>query len=67
MKFLIVLLFTIVAAWAYPSEDMYTTKFDGVDLKQILQSDRLTENYADCLLDIKTCPADGAELKSEYQ
>lgn len=70
MKFFIVSLFTIVgivAALAYPAEDKYTTKYDGVDLKQILQSDRLTENYVMCLLDEKPCPADGAELKSEYK
>lgn len=44
----------------------YTTRYDNVDLDQILRSDRLLKNYVNCLLDKGKCSPDGAELKREY-
>ncbi|KAJ8960215.1 hypothetical protein NQ318_003939 [Aromia moschata] len=41
----------------------YTTKYDNVDLDQIIKSDRLMKNYVDCLLDRGKCTPDGQELK----
>ncbi|CAH2266973.1 ejaculatory bulb-specific protein 3-like [Pararge aegeria] len=41
----------------------YTNKYDGVDLDQILSSDRLLNGYVNCLLDKGPCTADGKELK----
>ena len=43
----------------------YTSKFDNVELDQILKSDRLLRNYLNCLLDKGKCTPDGAELKSK--
>lgn len=45
----------------------YTTKYDNVDLDEILANDRLFSNYYKCLLDQGNCSPDGAELKSKYQ
>ncbi|KAJ8717274.1 hypothetical protein PYW08_005673 [Mythimna loreyi] len=41
----------------------YTTKYDGIDLDEILNNDRLLTNYVNCLMDNGPCTADGKELK----
>ncbi|XP_063918541.1 ejaculatory bulb-specific protein 3-like [Zophobas morio] len=41
----------------------YTTKYDDVDLDEIIKSDRLLKNYVNCLLEKGKCTPDGAELK----
>uniref|UniRef100_A0A182NU80 Chemosensory protein 1 n=1 Tax=Anopheles dirus TaxID=7168 RepID=A0A182NU80_9DIPT len=61
MKFFIVVALALVAAVA--AQDKYTTKYDGVDLDEILKSDRLFNNYYKCLLDTGRCTPDGNELK----
>ncbi|KAF7283888.1 ejaculatory bulb-specific protein 3-like [Rhynchophorus ferrugineus] len=43
--------------------DTYTTKYDNIDLDQILKSDRLLRNYLNCLLEKGKCTPDGSELK----
>lgn len=43
----------------------YTTKYDNIDIDQILSNDRLFTNYYNCLLDKGKCSPDGQELKSE--
>lgn len=52
----------IVCAVARP-EEKYTTKYDGVDLDEILKSDRLFNNYFKCMMDKGKCTPDGSELK----
>jgi len=42
---------------------IYTSKFDNVNLDQILRSDRLLNNYLKCLMDKGPCTPDAAELK----
>lgn len=58
----VVLLLVVVVGVAFGDE--YTSKFDNVDLDQILSSDRLLRNYMNCLLDKGKCTPDGIELKS---
>ncbi|CAB3234970.1 unnamed protein product [Arctia plantaginis] len=41
----------------------YTTKYDGIELKEILSNDRILTNYVRCLLDEGPCTPDGKELK----
>lgn len=41
----------------------YTTRYDNVDVGQILKSDRLFSNYYKCLMDEGRCTPDGQELK----
>lgn len=43
----------------------YTTKYDGIDLDEILNNNRLLTNYVKCLLEQGPCTADGSELKSK--
>lgn len=47
------------------ADEKYTTKYDNIDLDSILNSDRLLNNYVNCLLDVGSCTPDGKELKSE--
>uniref|UniRef100_A0A182JK44 Chemosensory protein 3 n=2 Tax=Anopheles atroparvus TaxID=41427 RepID=A0A182JK44_ANOAO len=61
MKFFVVVALALVAAVA--AQEKYTTKYDGVDLDEILKSDRLFNNYFKCLMDQGRCTPDGNELK----
>ncbi|CAK9829380.1 Allergen Tha p 1 [Anthophora retusa] len=60
MKVAIVFLAVLACALA---NEKYTTKYDNIDLDQILKSERLLNNYVNCLLDHGSCTPDGKELK----
>ncbi|XP_012287374.1 ejaculatory bulb-specific protein 3 [Orussus abietinus] len=60
MKVAVVLLVAVGCALA---AEKYTTKYDNIDLDQILKSDRLLNNYVNCLLEAGNCTPDGKELK----
>ena len=60
MKVAIVFLAVVVCALA---NDKYTTRYDNIDLDQILRSERLLNNYVNCLLEKGSCTPDGKELK----
>ncbi|GJQ66507.1 hypothetical protein Trydic_g4498 [Trypoxylus dichotomus] len=55
---LVLLVVTVVIA-----EEKYTTKYDNVNITEILNNKRLLRGYANCLLDKAPCGPDGAELK----
>lgn len=38
---------------------------EGVDIDQILANERLSDSYAECLLDKKPCSAEGQKLKGK--
>ncbi|GLV39839.1 Ejaculatory bulb protein III [Carabus blaptoides fortunei] len=58
------LIFVIAAAIAYVEcDEKYTTKYDNIDLDQILHTDRLLKSYVKCLMNEGPCTPDGAELK----
>ncbi|XP_003488472.1 ejaculatory bulb-specific protein 3 [Bombus impatiens] len=59
MKVAVVFLAMLVCVLA----EKYTTKYDNIDLDSILNSDRLLNNYVNCLLDAGNCTPDGKELK----
>ncbi|EAT46855.1 AAEL001980-PA [Aedes aegypti] len=63
MKFFIVALALIALAAAKPQDDKYTTKYDSVDIDEILKSERLFKNYYACLMDTGACTPDVNELK----
>ncbi|KAI5643028.1 insect pheromone-binding family, a10/OS-D domain-containing protein [Phthorimaea operculella] len=44
-------------------DEKYTTKYDGVNLEEILANERLLTGYVNCLLDQGPCTPDGNELK----
>nr|AXB87337.1 chemosensory protein 3 [Tropidothorax elegans] len=41
----------------------YTTKYDNIDIDEILTNDRLYKKYFDCLTGEGKCTPDGKELK----
>ncbi|XP_032519906.2 ejaculatory bulb-specific protein 3-like [Danaus plexippus] len=45
-------------------DNSYTTKYDGINLDEILASHRLLTGYINCLLDKGPCSPDGKELKN---
>lgn len=66
MKYFVLTFLAVAVAVcsARPKEDpKYTTKYDGIDVDQILKSERLFKNYYNCLLDTGKCTPDGSELK----
>ncbi|XP_058062024.1 ejaculatory bulb-specific protein 3-like [Anopheles bellator] len=62
MKLFVAIVFAILAIVA-AQDAQYTTKYDGIDLDEILKSDRLFNNYYKCLMDEGRCTPDGNELK----
>lgn len=59
---MIVIAFALLAV-ASAQEEQYTTKYDNIDVEEILKSDRLFNNYFKCLMDEGPCTPDGNELK----
>ena len=47
-------------------DEKYTTKYDYINIDEILASDRLVDNYVKCLLDEGKCTPEGAELKCKF-
>lgn len=56
----------LVAVAVVAADVKYTTKYDNVDLEEILKNKRLLKNYVHCLLEKGNCSPDGLELKSKY-
>nr|AHE13802.1 chemosensory protein 6 [Lissorhoptrus oryzophilus] len=63
MKYLVLVLIATAVVVANARPDQYTSKYDNVDIDEILKSDRLLRNYVNCLLGTGKCTPDGAELK----
>jgi len=47
-------------------EEKYTTKYDNINIDEILASERLLGNYIKCLLDQGRCSPEGTELKGNF-
>jgi hypothetical protein len=66
------LVFALLAAVALAEaakirrDDKYTTKYDSINVDEILESDRLRNNYVNCVLEKGKCTPEGTELKCEY-
>ncbi|EFN75073.1 Ejaculatory bulb-specific protein 3 [Harpegnathos saltator] len=66
MKFALVCLLALVAVvYVSAKPQGYTTKYDNIDVEQILHNDRLLQRYVDCMLDKVgvRCPPEAIELK----
>lgn len=48
------------------ADKMYTSKFDNVDVDNVLSNNRILTNYIKCLMEKGSCTPEGRELKSEY-
>lgn len=47
------------------AKDTYTTKYDNVDIDQILRNERLLKKYVECLKGRPGCSKDGELLKGK--
>ncbi|KAJ9585924.1 hypothetical protein L9F63_020432 [Diploptera punctata] len=64
MKFAVVLcLLVAVLLGSSQGADLYTDKYDNIDLDEILGNDRLVNNCFNCLMDQGSCTPDCADLK----
>lgn len=45
----------------------YDTKYDNINLDDLLKNDRLRKNYVKCLLNEGPCTPDAIELKSKFK
>lgn len=48
------------------SEEKYTTKYDNIDMDEVLNNQRLFKKYLDCIMDRGRCTPDGRELKGMF-
>nr|AFZ78848.1 ejaculatory bulb-specific protein III [Coptotermes formosanus] len=48
-------------------DEKYTTKYDNIDLDEILASDGLVDNYFKCIMEQGKCTPDGTELRSHIK
>ena len=62
----IVLVTLLLCTLAIAEEEKYTTKYDNVNYEEIIHSERLLQNYVNCLLDKGKCTPDANELKSKF-
>jgi hypothetical protein len=68
----VALFFVLLAAVALAGaarirrDEKYTTKYDNINVDEILESDRLRNNYINCVLEKGKCTPEGTELKCEY-
>nr|AVM86430.1 chemosensory protein [Corythucha ciliata] len=59
----IVVLLVAVCSVTQAGESKYTTKYDNVDLDEILRNTRLYDRYIKCLTNKDDCSPDGKELR----
>lgn len=66
-------LFLIIASLAFSAlvdveaaPAKYTTKYDNMNVDEILNNDRLLNNYFKCLMEQGKCTPEGEELKSKH-
>ncbi|XP_055597197.1 ejaculatory bulb-specific protein 3-like [Uranotaenia lowii] len=62
--FIAVLAFVVALACAQENDSKYTTRYDTINLDEILKSDRLFKNYFKCLIEEGSCTAEGKYLKT---
>ncbi|XP_047514946.1 ejaculatory bulb-specific protein 3-like [Pieris napi] len=60
MKLLLLSIFLVTLA----SAQQYTTKYDNINLDEILSNKKVLNGYLNCVLDKGRCSVDGKELKS---
>lgn len=63
MKTIIICLCALVAVTVARPEEKYTSKYDNINLKEILENRRLLIPYILCVLDQGKCTSEGKELK----
>lgn len=63
----IVILILSLLMWTY-AEELYSDKYDYVNIDEILANDRLRNQYYDCFIDAGSClTPDSVFFKSKYK
>ncbi|XP_075216522.1 ejaculatory bulb-specific protein 3-like [Lycorma delicatula] len=63
VAYLTILTIFFVFVLSAPQDGHYTTRFDSIDIDQILSNERIFKRYIDCLLDKGRCTPEARELK----
>ncbi|KAK9888081.1 hypothetical protein WA026_000357 [Henosepilachna vigintioctopunctata] len=63
MNFLVVFVVVAISVACVNCEDLYTSKFDNIDIDAIMKNDRLLQNHFACIIDGKGCTAEADELR----
>lgn len=66
MKAVIALYLFALVGLNLADSDLYTDKWDNIDVDEILNNYRLKVSYIKCVLDQGPCTVDGQEMKCEY-
>ncbi|XP_075981771.1 allergen Tha p 1-like [Anticarsia gemmatalis] len=64
MKFVIVLCCVAVAVLA---DEKYTSKYDDVNVDEVLENPRLLKGYVDCVMERGKCTSEGKELRDHMK
>ena len=64
-QFVFIAFVVVITIAASNAAEKYTNRFDNVDVDQILNNDRILNNYIKCLLEKGPCTQEGRELKSK--
>nr|AGD80087.1 chemosensory protein 7 [Apolygus lucorum] len=59
---IVLLLGALADVWA---AELYTDKYDNIDIDEILNNDRMYKNYFNCVMGNGKCTPDGLELKAK--
>uniref|UniRef100_A0A182QLL8 Uncharacterized protein n=1 Tax=Anopheles farauti TaxID=69004 RepID=A0A182QLL8_9DIPT len=62
-RFMVTFLLIAIMRGAASQADTYITKYDNINLEEIFTSQRLMDNYMNCLKEVGPCTPDGRELK----
>ncbi|XP_075215741.1 ejaculatory bulb-specific protein 3-like [Lycorma delicatula] len=63
MKFVLIASFLVIAVSAKPADKKYTTKYDNIDIDEIINNERLFKNYFSCIMGTGKCTPIGVEMK----
>lgn len=66
MKLAFLLLSSFVFCGLVSGTENYSDMYDNLDVDAILSSDRLLNQYIDCILEKGSCTADARSLKRKY-
>jgi len=66
MRVIFVLLFSLVFSGLVLGTEYYSDMYNNIDVDTIINSDRLLNQYVNCILDKGPCTADGRSLKRKY-
>nr|XP_022911056.1 uncharacterized protein LOC111422079 [Onthophagus taurus] len=58
------ILFFVLSSVLCDANATYTTKYDNIDIDEVIKNERLVKRYVECLLETGACTPDGLELRN---